>query len=283
LDLSPALQRFARALEAILHQPVTALLFWSKVGAKAIVHYDDEDNIVIQLTGRKRWYISTEPPILPNPWDHVGETPPQLGRHKVHDVEPGDLLYIPRGTPHTVDSTTESLHVAILFRPVTVRDAIIAALDHLSEADRTFRETAVKNAAGHEDGALTTGVAEGLRRLIAQCAAPGFVADAMKHRSARAIGNLPALPKPSVPRLVTPQSRVVHADLALFHLITLPGLLHLSFPGSQMALHPGAEPALRFIIEHPAFNVRDIPGLGADVQVALVERLASSGLLRLID
>jgi hypothetical protein len=281
--LSPELQRFARALEFVFHQPVTALLFWSKAGAKAIVHYDNEDNIVIQLSGRKRWFISTESPILPNDWERVGEAPPQLGRYDTFDVGPGDLLYIPRGTPHTVDSTTESLHVAILFRPVTLRDAIIAALDQLSDADRAFRETAAGRAGKSDPDILSGAVVDGLRRLLAQCNAPGFVAAAMEHRSSRSLRNLPALPKPPIQPAVTPSSRVVHADLAISHLISQPGLIHLSLPGSQLSIHPGAAPALRFIVDHPSFRVSDIPGLGDDVRVALVERLSSSGFVRLAD
>ena len=280
LPLSPALQRFARALECLLHQRVTALLFWSKEGAKAITHYDNEDNIVIQLSGRKRWYVSSEPPLLPNDWERVGEAPPGLGQHKVYDVEPGDLLYIPRGTPHTVDSTSESLHVAILFRPVTLRDAVIAALDQASDIDRSFRESAVKQVADSRDGALSAKVVDALERLLAQCKSPGFVAQAMEHRSSRMIGGLPALPKPNAPLTLTPASRIVHADLALSHLFDSGGLLHFSVPGSRMGIHPGAEPALRFIREHPSFRVGDIPGLGDEVRIALVERLASTGFLR---
>jgi hypothetical protein len=76
---------------------------------------------------------------------------------------------------------------------------------------------------------------------------------------------------------------MVHADLAISHLISQPGLIHLSLPGSQLSIHPGAAPALRFIVDHPSFRVSDIPGLGDDVRVALVERLSSSGFVRLAD
>ena len=47
IPLSPQLQELARALETLLHQPVQAAAFWSKAEAKAIVHYDNRDNIVI--------------------------------------------------------------------------------------------------------------------------------------------------------------------------------------------------------------------------------------------
>ena len=85
VSLSPALQSFARALEMVLHQPVDASLFWSKAGAKAIVHYDNRDNLVFQLHGRKRWYVSTDPPGLQNNWKHIGE-PLAHGQALVEDL-----------------------------------------------------------------------------------------------------------------------------------------------------------------------------------------------------
>jgi hypothetical protein len=123
IPLSPRLQEVARALETLLHQPVQAAAFWSKAEAKAIVHYDNRDNIAVQLEGKKRWFISTDPPGLQNNWKQVGEPVPQLTRYRVVDAEAGDLIYIPRGTPHTVESTSESLHLAMLFVPTTVREA----------------------------------------------------------------------------------------------------------------------------------------------------------------
>ena len=59
--------------------------------------------IIVHLTGRKRWFISSDPPGLQNKWAQAGEAPPNLQNHQVLDVEPGDLIYIPGGTPHTVE------------------------------------------------------------------------------------------------------------------------------------------------------------------------------------
>jgi uncharacterized RmlC-like cupin family protein len=277
--LAPPLQKLTRALEALLHQPVGASVFWSKAGAKAIVHYDNRDNIVIQLSGQKRWFISTDPPSLTNNWKHVGEAPPSVERHKVVDASPGDLLYLPRGTPHTVHSTTESLHLAILFTPLTLRDAMIAAVDHLSDLDRTFRETVLTSVNDPAMAALPTKVTEGVARLLAHCRSPEFVATAMARRSARFIGDLPPLPKPAARVPLTPQSRVAHARLAIAHLVNLGSLVDFSQPGARIGIHAGAEPALRYILDNSAFRVNEIPGLSDEVRLALVERLLTSGFL----
>jgi mannose-6-phosphate isomerase-like protein (cupin superfamily) len=275
VSLSPPLQRLARALELLLGQPVDASLFWSKAGAGAIVHYDNRDNLVFQLHGRKRWYVSTDPPGLQNNWKHIGEPVPHLQRHRVIDVGPGDLLYIPRGTPHTVDSVSESLHLAVLFVPTTLRDVLIAAIDLMSDSDRSLRETAADR-----PGGLSTQAAAALERLIARCRSGGFVEAAMEHRSSRFVGDLPAPPKPQPVPSVSADMRVRHSPLAIFHLRRTGDWIDFGFPGDRLAIHPGVEEELRFIQETAEFAIRDIPGASsAEVRAALVGRLMAAGLL----
>jgi hypothetical protein len=281
--LAPALQPFARSLEFILHQPVSASVFWSKAGARAIVHYDKRDNIVIQLSGEKRWFISTDQPGLQNNWKHIGEPLPQIERHKVVDVAPGDLIYIPRGTPHTVVSTTESLHLAILFSPLTLRDLMIAAIDYQSDLDRSWRETALADVETADFTTLSSSVAAAMTAALANCRNPDFLENSMRHRSARIIGDLPPLPPIAAPATLTVETCVAHAPLAISHLRDAHGVLDFSHPGSRMGIHAGAEPALRFIMSRPRFRVKEIPGLSDDVRIALVSRLMSSGFLQLGD
>lgn len=279
VSLSPRLQRFARALEVLLHQPVDASLFWSKAGAGAIVHYDNRDNLVLQLHGRKRWYVSTEPSGLQDNWKHIGEPLAQLARHRTIDVGPGDLLYIPRGTPHTVDSTSESLHLALLFVPTTMREVLIAAVDQMSDLDRSWRETAVERV---DDGlgGLPSRVVRQLERLVEQCRSYDFVEAAMEHRSSRFVGDLPALPKPQAVPAISAETRVRHSPLAIFHLRRAGDWIDLAFPGDRLAIHPGVEGDLRFIRDTSEFRIGDIPGASSEeVRVALVGRLMAAGLL----
>ncbi len=100
--LSPTLEGFLRGLEFVLHAPAKAEVFWSRGEGKAPVHHDDFDIIVIQLKGRKRWFIGSDAPDLPNAWTSVLRPNTVLGNHDVVEVGPGDLLYLPRGTPHRV-------------------------------------------------------------------------------------------------------------------------------------------------------------------------------------
>ncbi|RYY43528.1 MAG: hypothetical protein EOP59_07805, partial [Sphingomonadales bacterium] len=281
--LAPALARFMRALEFLLHQPVKASLFWSAAGARAPVHYDDNDNVVIQLTGRKRWLISAEPPSLHNAWRDVAEGTPALIEPQAVDLDEGDLLYVPRGTPHTVISETESLHLAIVFTPVTLREVIIAALDHLSDDDRALREKAIgRHDAGVDMVALSARVGAVLDGLQAAARSPEFLTTALQRRSSRVIGGLERLVGASPPPL-TPYSRVRHSPLAMCHMLATPGMIDFCQPGEHINVHRGVEPALRFISVTPSFRVADLPGEMADeVRVALVGRLVTSGFLEVL-
>jgi len=283
IPLSPRLQELARALETLFHQPVQAAAFWSKADAKAIVHYDNRDNIAVQLEGRKRWFISTDPPGLQNNWKQVGEPVPQLPRYRVVDAEPGHLIYIPRGTPHTVESTSESLHLAILFIPTTLREAITAALDYLSDSDVELRRPAFARAADADPATLSQRVADGLARLAEQCRSESFLSNALDLRSARMVNALDPLPKPGGQPQLNCNTIVRHTPLAIANLRHAQGTLDLTVPGEHIAIHPGVEQELRFIVAAPEFRVSDIPGQASDdVRVALVARLVASGLLQVV-
>lgn len=279
VSLSPPLQRFARALEALLHQPVDASLFWSKAGAGAVVHYDSRDNLVFQLQGRKRWYVSGERAGLQNNWRQVGELPPSLGPHRVFDLGPGDLLYIPRGTAHTVESVSESLHLAVLFVPTTLREVLIAAVDHLSDLDRSWRETALERVDDAPFG-LPSRLVRQLERLVEQCRSHEFVEAAIEHRSSRFVGSLPALPRPAEAPGLSAETRVRHSPLAIFHRRRTGEWLDFALPGDRLAIHPGVEEELRFIEKTAEFAIRDIPGASSvEVRIALVGRLIAAGAL----
>jgi uncharacterized RmlC-like cupin family protein len=280
--LASPLLGFTRALEALICQPVEASVFWSRAGARAKIHYDNNDNITVQLVGRKRWYISTDPAGLQNAWGDVAEPLPHLERHRVLDVEPGDLHYVPRGTPHSVESTTDSLHVSILFTPLTLRSAIMAALDHASDTARPYRVTAASRLVGvpRLGAALGPGIVAALTHLVDLCREPDFVDAALARRMSRGIGDLARLTPVNATLLpLAPASRVRHAPLSTVHLRNAGNVVDLALPGGHVPIHAGAAPALAFIAATTSFAISDLPGLAPEVSMALVERLVSAGLL----
>jgi len=282
--LSPRLFHLCRAIETLFENPASANIFWSKAGANAPVHHDEVDLFIVQLTGKKRWFISAEPPTLPNIWKVAGEGAPPLDKHHVVDVVPGDVIYMPRGTPHTVDSTTESIHVAIGVLPVTIRETMSAVVDYISESDRSIRSGIAKRADDFARGVGRQHAAGALRRslevLLARCQSDDFINDALERRRARMIEDLPKLKSKDAGAQVHPGTLVRHHPLAMAHVLTAGDIVDFRQPGERLLVHRGAEEALRYVADTPEFRVNQIPGAMADdVKVALVSRLVVSGFL----
>ncbi len=282
--LWPQLDRLARALELMLHQPVTTSAFWSRGGMRAPVHYDDHDLIVVQLLGEKRWYVANSSD-LPNTWRGIPPDTVELGPHTTFDVHPGDVVYLPRGTLHSVTSDAESLHLSIGFTPLTLREALIAALDQLSDVDQTLRTTVGGRLAyqlrGVEAERLAAPVLDGIERLRAACRTPGFLAAALQRRSSRVIATLAALPAPAVPAPLDLDSELTHTDVAFCHLTASPEKIDLSHPGGHVYIHRGAEQGLLYMVNTPRFRVRDVPGEIADeVRLQLARKLVDIGFLK---
>ncbi len=285
--LSPGLDEFLRSLEFFFHTPATAEAFWSRGDAKAPPHHDDYDLIAIQLKGRKRWFISTDRSELPNPWKSMPSAPPTLERHEAVEVGPGDLLYLPRGTDHRVDALADSLHLSIGFVPLTLREAITAALDHLSDLDRPLRDTVGSRLAfqvrGNDFKDLPPKIREGIARLMQLCQSDEFIAQAMQRRSSRAIAELKKRKVSEPNAKLSANSLVRHAPSAICHLIATREQIDFSHPGGHIYIHRGVEQSVKFIAETPEFRVRDIPGaIGDDIRVALAGKFVTGGFLEVV-
>ncbi len=285
-DLSAPLNDFTRALEKQIGNPVGVVVFWSAPTNAAPVHYDEVDVIVIQLVGTKQWYISNAPTTLPNKWKNTAEGTPPFSDYQTIDVAPGDFIYLPRGTAHTVKSTSESIHLSIGFVPVTVREGMNAVLDHLSDLDIRLRQNI-----GHRADDITNAdnqttihqqIRQGLEHLLAQSQSDAFIEDALKRRQAHMIAALPKLKPTTLASPLQANTAIVHSPHAMVEMIATADTVDFSQPGEHILVHKGAQESLTFIINTPRFLVSDIPGeFGLDVKVALVSRLLSSGFLQL--
>ena len=90
-------------------------------------HYDVHDVFVLQVSGRKRWRIHE--PVVPDPLrqPELGEvaaprSPRAAETEPLIDtvLEPGDALYLPRGTIHAAEALGEtSIHLTVGIHPVT--------------------------------------------------------------------------------------------------------------------------------------------------------------------
>ena len=92
-------------------------------------HYDVNDNIVIQMAGRKRWRLAPNRHVAnPTVVYRLGERPTPAHRAEApnglpsdvpkdvvtHELSPGSVMFVPRGYWHDCETTDdESLHLNI--------------------------------------------------------------------------------------------------------------------------------------------------------------------------
>ncbi|WP_326693463.1 JmjC domain-containing protein [Streptomyces sp. NBC_01766] len=113
---------------------VEAFFFVTPAGGQGLaVHRDDADVFVLQVSGRKTWYVHDAPTVAD--WA-PGELPddersPRLLRSV---LEPGSVLYVPRGFAHrAVGATGLSAHLSLTIRDISLQDLRTALEQRLSE------------------------------------------------------------------------------------------------------------------------------------------------------
>jgi len=283
---SPALDLMARALESRVLQPVTAAAFWSKGGLRAPVHFDDRDIIAVQLVGEKQWQVSGAPsPLRTNQMIMPDEAVTAVSEPVQVTMRAGDVLYVPRGLAHTVDGQIESLHISFMFHPVTLRDALVAAIDELTTVDRTFRETIggdLRTQLANVDARdLVPSILEAVTCLRDSASSAEFLQASLRKRSGRAIRGmdpLPAVPQPKIGL----DTHLKQNESALCVLVPGERVIELNYPGGKIYVHRGVQEALTFMVEQPVFRVRDVPGnLPGDVLLALADKLLGIGQLEI--
>lgn len=118
-------------------------LFCNRPSAVTRAHFDPLDVVTVQLTGRKVWWIAPNT-FAPDPYDQwatldpvpasmrpyaEGVPPTRMPDDAVeYTLEPGSVLYIPRGYWHETFSDQDALSLHILFTAPTRLDAALAAV-----------------------------------------------------------------------------------------------------------------------------------------------------------
>jgi lysine-specific demethylase/histidyl-hydroxylase NO66 len=134
--------RLARDLELELGHPCQVNAYVTPPGAAGLaLHSDPHDVFVLQMFGRKHWEVHPAP--------KEPERAPIAAL-----LEPGDCIYMPRGTPH-VAATHEALsgHLTIGVNAVTWRDIVTDTWKRL-EADPSLDDALPPGWTSHGEASI---------------------------------------------------------------------------------------------------------------------------------
>ncbi|MEV6318724.1 cupin domain-containing protein [Streptomyces sp. NPDC051776] len=276
----------SRALEASLHHPVGVNLYLTPQHGQGLPpHVDTHDVFILQLHGVKEWHVGSPPQELP--LANAEKEKIELCEFRKFRLNPGDMLYLPRGFPHeALTSTSSSLHLTVGVHAYRWIDLMSEALGALAEEDLQLRRTLPP---GFLDRPLDVAHVSGLVEGLAGCLKRGPLAERAKVRlgtklfqDAKAVGSGNFRSLDAIASL-TEDSLIARVPDLFCQVRSNSGESVIEFPGNFVSGPLFLESALRFIANHDHFVVRDLPDtLSREDKLDLVGRLVAEGLLQIL-
>ncbi len=142
--MSPPIATLCREMESFFRHRVNANVYMTPPGNQGFaMHYDTHDTIIIQIEGSKHWRVYDAPSQLPLEDRFFDKKLHAVGDVQLEiEMQPGDLLYIPRGFLHEGKANEElSLHVTLGLYPHKWYHVLADAVAKAAEAEPRLRGT----------------------------------------------------------------------------------------------------------------------------------------------
>lgn len=284
---SSAVAGLCNSLEAALHHRVGANMYLTpRSGQGFRPHIDTHDVLVLQLHGTKEWHVAPPTADLPLASRRASSSDPLAG-FTVHELNPGDVFYLPRGYWHeAVTTSSSSLHLTVGIHVTRWTDLLAVALDLVGD-DIVELRTAMSP--GYLDRPIDAGhLAKIVDRLAESLTAdPALAERARDQLGGRLVRDSKAADRSRVRSIdalagLTLDSELVRPDGILCRVTPGPARARIEFLGTYVSRSAEWVETLRYVAGVERFRVRDLPGeLSDDDRLDLVRDLVAEGLLLL--
>lgn len=274
-----------RKLESFFHCPVHANLYLTPAGAQGFdAHFDTHEVLVLQLEGSKHWRLYGPARKLPLVDERFTTPREQLGPAQEIYLEPGDLLYVPRGHVHEAFTAEgASMHLTVGINVFRWADLLHEALEFVTRRQERFRESIPPGLLGGGD--VPTDVVEHFRELLGKLMDIAQAEDALNQLGDMFFGQMPVVPNAHF--TAGPQEEAIDLDTVLEknpgvvgRVVQDGSWVSLEFPGGRVGGPLKIASALRFVAKTDRFAVRALPDdLGGEAKLVLVRRLLRERLL----
>jgi lysine-specific demethylase/histidyl-hydroxylase NO66 len=253
-------------------------------------HHDVHDVFVLQVSGRKHWTVHR--PVVDDPLDNQpfngfkAEIAERVSEQALIDttLEPGDALYLPRGTIHSAQALGEtSIHLTLGVHPLT-RYQLVRFLLEAVQDDPALRASLPMGADLADPDVLTPHLAAtvaalrtSLGRVPTTRIAERVGSDLMQRTRPEAISPLAQLA--AADRLAS-DTRLRRRGALRFRLVP-DGRerLKLVLLDRTIDLPAGVSDAVGVVVDGRVFTPADLPGLEPQEQLTLSRRLLREGVL----
>jgi uncharacterized RmlC-like cupin family protein len=259
-----------RSLERATSHPVQANAYLTPAGAAGLArHHDTHDVVVLQVSGSKAWDVEGLGPVT---------------------MDPGDVCYLPMGTPHAAAAQdAPSLHVTLGLLRVTAGDLVRRALAGGGEGTDGFDATRPlplgyarperQVLAGAAVRDALEAAAAALLALDADAVAEAEASRARRRRSPHLTGQLRAVL--ALDQLGLDSVVVCRPDHAA-RLLPDPdadGRIVLELADRELRLPAVGRAAVERLLAGDPVAVGDLPGIDPESRVVLARRLVREQLL----
>ena len=277
-----------RSLEAVFYCPVHANMYLTPEGAQGFdTHFDTHEVFVLQLEGVKHWRVYGSPRRLPLVDEHLNAPKEELGQPTEVRLEPGDLLYLPRGFVHEAfTSECASLHLTVGINVHRWVDLLHEAVAELAARDVRFRGSIPTETLR---GSPAASCAELFRELAATVAADARFERAVNSLSHQFLAALKPVPGGAFARRrdepeIRAETILERPPDRLCRVWSDGRWAEIVFPGGRVGGPAKIAPALHFIAGAVRFRAGSLPGeLGSEGKLVLARRLVRERLLNVVD
>ena len=287
----PKLADFCRALEKVFSARVQTNIYLTPAHSQGFkAHYDGHDVLVLQVEGTKEWRIYDTPVALPLADQGFDPHDVPIGAETDRFLlEPGDMVYVPRGLTHDAVSTDQtSLHITTGLMVRSWADLLTEAVRMMAHDNVEFREALPP---GFTDEGYDVGPAiEKFAALLAKVASADlepvlqeFREDFIGSRLPRVHGQMAELARMAD---LNAASRLIARPNLIYRLMVVPGkgdeddTVAVSCQGAVISLPAFAREPLAHALSGQAFSLTELPGdLDEAGRAVLVRRLLREGLV----
>ena len=253
-------------------------------------HHDVHDVFVLQVSGSKHWTV--HPPVVDDP---LGNQPFDAFKSEIAErvaeeplidtvLEPGDALYLPRGTVHSAQALGEtSIHLTIGVHPVTRYELVRFLLDAVQDDPRLRASLPMGADLGDPDvlaphlATTVQALQEALEHVPAARIAKRVEDNLMQRTRPQAVGPLSQL---AAAEALTADTCLSRRGALRLRLTSGEGeRVRLAYLDRTIDLPAETADAMAFIADSDVFSPSELPGLDANDQMTLARRLLREGVV----
>lgn len=263
-----------RRLERSFFCRANVNLYWSPPGQAALLpHYDDDDVIILQLEGNKLWKSYPARDRLPTGRSayHLGD----LGDPGDHELLAGDILYLPRGTPHEALAVgAGSMHLTVSLNLVRWSEVMAEIVGELAERDLACRRSVPREMLRSADRDLGSIGRALLSRVLA---GPGDTGEAAHNIHRRLLETAPRL---ALQKRYEDGERYRLAPDQLCAVTWTEAEVRLVAIGTSCSFHPRWSDLCRRLAGGDDFDRAELASMGTDAEISeILEALLASGVI----